>query len=155
MKATRTLFLTLFVCAFAAALYAADNPNMGVWKLNEAKSKFPPGATKNTTVMYTANGDDVKVTTDGVDGDNKPAHTEWIGKFDGKDYPVTGGESGATRSYKVVNDRTMDVTGKVNGKVNLHGKIEVAKDGKTRTVIIEATASDGKKMKSKAVYDHQ
>ena len=154
MKA-RTLLFSLFVCLFAVALYAAENPNMGTWKLDEAKSKIPAGATKNTTVVYSADGDNVKVTTDGVNGKNQPAHTEWVGKFDGKDYPVTGGESGATRSYKVINERTMDVTGKVNGKENLHGKIEVAKDGKSRTVDIESAGSDGKKMKTKGVYDKQ
>jgi hypothetical protein len=154
MKA-RTLLLTLFVCLSAVAMYAADNPNMGTWKLNEAKSKIPAGAAKSTTVVYSADGDNVKVTTDGVDGKGQPAHSEWVGKFDGKDYPVTGGEAGATRSYKVVNDRTMDITGKVGGKENLHGKIEVAKDGKSRTVDLESTAPDGKKMKSKGVYDKQ
>ena len=37
-----------------------------------------------------AAGDSVKVTTDGTDRDGKPVHGEWTGKFDGKDYPVTG-----------------------------------------------------------------
>jgi len=152
---TKNLLLILFVCSFAMAMYAADNPNMGTWKLNEAKSKFPPGAAKNDTVVYSADGDNVKVTTDGVDGKNQPAHSEWVGKFDGKDYPVTGGESGATRSYKVLNERTMDIVGKVNGKETLHGKIEVAKDGKSRTVDVESTSADGKKMKSKGFYDKQ
>lgn len=155
MMKARTLLLTLFVCLFAVAMYAADNPNMGTWKLNEAKSKIPAGAAKNTTVVYSADGDNVKVTTDGVDGKGQPAHSEWVGQFDGKDYPVTGGESGATRSYKAVNERTTDIVGKVNGKETLHGKIEVAKDGKSRTVDIESTAPDGKKMKSKGVYDKQ
>jgi len=136
-------------------MYAADNPNMGTWKLNEAKSKFAPGATKNTTVVYTADGDNIKVTTDGVDGNNKPVQTEWVGKFDGKDYPVTGGDSGSVRSYKVINERKMELTGKVGDKVVNHGTIEVAKDDKTRTVDMESTAPDGKKSKSKAVYDKQ
>jgi len=151
----RTLVLHVFVCLFALAVYAADNPNMGTWKLNEAKSKFPPGATRNNTVVYTADGDNIKVTTDGVDKDGKAVHTEWVGKFDGKDYPVTGADAGTTRSYKQVNERTLDLSTKVNGKESSHGKIEVAKDGKTRTVDLEATAPDGKKMKSRAVYDHQ
>jgi hypothetical protein len=152
---TKNLLLLLFVCLFAVAMYAADNPNMGTWKLNEAKSKIPAGAAKNTTVVYSADGDNVKVTTDGVDSKNQPAHSEWVGKFDGKDYPVTGGESGTTRAYKVINERTMDISNKINGKETLHGKIEVAKDGKSRTVDIEATAPDGKKIKSKGVYDKQ
>ena len=154
MKA-RNLLFALLMCLFAVAMSAADNPNMGTWKLNEAKSKIPAGAPKNTTVVYSADGDNVKVTTDGVDGKGQPAHSEWVGKFDGKDYPVTGGASGTTRAYKVVNERTMDITGKVDGKENLHGKIEVAKDGKSRTVDIEGTSADGKKVKSKGVYDKQ
>ncbi len=155
MKA-RTLLLTLFVCGFAMALYGAENPNMGAWKLNEAKSKFGAGAIKNNTVTYTAEGDDIKVTTDGVDKDNKAVHTEWVGKFDGKDYPVTGdAPSGSTRSYKMVNERTLDLTIKVDGKETSHGKIQVAKDGKTRTVELESTAPDGKKAKTKAVYDKE
>ncbi len=154
MKA-RTLLLTLFVCGFAVALYAADNPFMGTWKLNEAKSKFSPGATKNSTVVYSAEGDDIKVTTDGVDGDNKPVHTEWVGKFDGQDYPVTGDASGTTRSAKQINERTLELTIKADGKVTSHGRIEVSKDGKTRTVDLAGTSADGKKMKTKAVYDKE
>ncbi len=152
---TRNLLLSLFVCLFAMAMYAADNPNMGTWKLNEAKSKIPAGAPKNTTVVYSADGDNVKVTTDGVNGKGQPAQSEWVGKFDGKDYPVTGGAAGTTRSYKVINERKMELSNKVNGKENLHGTIEVAKDGKSRVVELEGTAADGKKMKSKGVYDKQ
>ncbi len=152
---TRNLLLSLFVCLFAVAMYAADNPNMGTWKLNEAKSKIPAGSPKNDTVMYSADGDNIKVTTDGVDGKGQSAHSEWVGKFDGKDYPVTGGDAGTTRSYKVINDRKMELINKVNGKETLHGTIEVAKDGKSRTVDLEGTTADGKKTKSKGVYDKQ
>lgn len=75
MKA-RTLLLTLALGSVGAAVCFADNPNMGTWKLNEAKSQLPTGATKNTTVVYEAAGDSVKVTTDGTDKDGKPIHTE-------------------------------------------------------------------------------
>src|ERR1700748_582959 len=113
---TRKLLLAGFMGLFAVAMYAADNPNMGTWKLNEAKSKIAAGAPMNNTVVYSAEGDNIKVTTDGVDGKGQPSHTEWVGQFDGNDYPVTGGEAGTTRAYKVVNDHKMDLTNKVNGK---------------------------------------
>lgn len=80
----RSMVLILAVCAVAIALTAADNPSMGTWKLNEAKSKIAAGAGKNTTVVYSAAGDQTKVTTDGVDASGKPGHSEWTGKFDGK-----------------------------------------------------------------------
>jgi hypothetical protein len=151
----RTLISLLVVCLFALAVYAADNPNMGTWKLNEAKSKIPAGAGKNTTVVYSAAANDMtKVTTDGVDSSGKPAHSEWTGKFDGKPYPVTGAD-GASRSYTQKGERTLEFTQTQGGKTVLTGKIEVAKDGKTRTVDVDGTAADGKKYKAKTVYDKQ
>src|SRR5208282_5547202 len=107
---TKTIVLTVAVCLVAVAVGFASNPNMGTWKLNEAKSKFPPGAPKNNTVVYEAVGDNVKVTVDGTDGDGKPTHNEWTGKFDGKDYPITGDPASDTRSYKKVNGNTTDLT---------------------------------------------
>jgi len=82
----RMICLLSFVILFAAAsaCVAADDPNMGTWKLNEAKSKFSPGAAKNTSVVYEAAGDSVKVTVDGVGADGKPSHNEWTGKFEAK-----------------------------------------------------------------------
>jgi hypothetical protein len=59
------------------------------------------------------------------------------------------------RSYKVVNDRTLDVVSKKDGKTVLTGRIVVSADGKTRTVTITGTNSEGKKFKSLAVYDKQ
>ena len=55
----------------------ASDVSMGNWKLNEAKSKPAPGAPKNTTVVYEAAGDNVKVTIDGIGNDGNPTHIEW------------------------------------------------------------------------------
>ena len=99
----RSFALTVVVC-FLAVLSFAQNPNIGTWKLNEAKSKLVPGAIKNTTVVYTAVGDSVKCETDGIGADGKPMHTEWTGKFDGKDYPLTGDRSSDSRAYTKVDD---------------------------------------------------
>jgi len=53
---TKTTGLTLALCFFGAALCFADDPQMGTWKLNEAKSKFAPGVPKNHTVVYETAG---------------------------------------------------------------------------------------------------
>ena len=152
---TRRILLTLALCVFAVSVVYASDVHMGTWKLNEAKSKFAPGAPKNHTVVYEAAGDSIKVTVDGVDGEGKPAHNEWTGKFDGKDYAVTGDPTADTRSYKVVNDHTLDLTGKKEGKVVTSGKIVVAPDGKSRTITTTSTDDKGKKTKNVAVYDKQ
>ena len=151
----RASLLAVAMC-FAATLCFASDPHMGTWKLNEAMSKFAPGATKNNTVVYEAAGDNTKTTIDGTDGSGKAVHNEWTGKFDGKDYPVTGDtSSGDTRSYKKVNDRTLAITVKKDGKVVTTGHITVSPDGKTRTVTTTSTGADGKKGTSTAVYDKQ
>jgi hypothetical protein len=152
---TRSVLLTFVVCLVGLTLCYADDPNMGTWKLNEAKSKIGAGAPKNHTVVYAPDGDNVKVTVDGVDADGKPTHNEWTGKFDGKDYPVTGDPTSDSRSYKKVNDRKLELTAKKDGKVTLTGTIEVSADGKTRTVKVRGTDAKGKKISSTAVYDKQ
>ena len=92
---------------------------MGTWKLNEAKSKFAPGVPKNHTVVYETAGDNVKVTVDGTDKDGKSTHNEWTGKFDGKDYPVTGDPTSDMRSYKKVGDRVLKLTVKKMERLRL------------------------------------
>lgn len=154
MKA-RTIILTLALCFVGVAVCFADNPNMGTWNLNEAKSKFGPGAPENTTVVYEAAGDNVKVTTDGTDSDGRPTHTEWTGKFDGKDYLVIGDPTSDTRSYKKIDDRTLALTNKKGGKVTTSGRIVVSADGKSRTVTTARTDSESKTISSTAVYDKQ
>ena len=154
MKAKK-LLLTMALCLFAVAVSYASSPHMGTWKLNEAKSKLAPGSPKNSTVVYEASGDSIKVTVDGVDGEGKPAHTEWTGKCDGKDDALTGDPSADMRSYKMVNEHTLEITNKKEGKVVTTGKIVVSADGKSRTITTTSTDAKGKKVKSVGVYDKE
>jgi len=151
---SKVILATLIVCLAAAAVFAAD-AFTGTWKLNEAKSKLGAGAVKNTTVTYEMVGDSIKVTLEGVAADGKATHDEWTGKYDGKDYPVTGNSMTDTRAYKKVNDHTLEATGKKGDKVVLTAKITVSADGKTRTVVSTQTTADGKKVTSTAVYEKQ
>lgn len=153
---SRKFALAVVGCFLAGmVVFAAESPHMGTWKLNEAKSKVGAGAPKNSTVVYSAAGDSVKVTVDGVDGAGKPSHNEWTGKFDGKDYPVAGEATADTRAYTKVSDTTLTFSQKKDGKVTTSGKIVISADGKSRTVTTTTTGADGKKVNSTAVYDKQ
>ncbi len=152
---TKTIVMTVAVCVMAVAVCFASNPNMGTWKLNEAKSKIPPNSTKNNTVVYEAAGDKIKVTVDGIDGAGKPQHSEWTGKFDGKDYPLTGDPNADMRSYKKIDDRTTELTNKKADKVTATARIVVSPDGKSRTVTVSGTDPSGKKVSYTAAYDKQ
>lgn len=151
----RTIVLTLVPCFVGVTMSFAADALMGTWKLNEAKSKITAGSQKNTNVVYQATGDDVKVTSDGIGGDGSPTHIEWTGKFDGKDYPVTGDPNTDMRSYKKVDDHTLELTAKKAGKVTTTGRIVVSADGKTRTVNTKGTDSTGKSFQNTAVFDKQ
>ena len=151
----KTVGLTLALCFLAGVTCFAANPHMGTWKLNEAKSKLAPGMGKNHTVVYASAGWRIKVTVDGTDAKGKPSHNEWTGKFDGKDYPVTGDPTSDMRSYKKIDDRTLELTSKKDGKVISTGQIVVSADGKSRTVTLSGTTPKGKKFKSVGVYDKQ
>jgi len=152
---TKILGLILAFCFLAGTACFAADPQMGTWKLNEAKSKVTPGTTKFNTVTFKTMFGNTKVTADGTDASGKPIHVEWSGKFDGKDYAVTGDPSGNTRSYRKVDDRTLEVTVKKNGKVIVTARTIVSSDGKSRTATVSGTTPKGKKFKNVAVYDKQ
>jgi hypothetical protein len=144
----RAIVLTLVLCFVGAIVCFAQDANMGTWKLNEAKSKLGPGAPKNSTVVYEAAGDRVKVTIDGTDKDGKPTHNEWAGRYDGKDDPVTGDPNSDARSLTKVDDRTLGVNVNKGGKTTITGRIVVSADGKSRTVTTTGTDATGKKVTS-------
>lgn len=155
MMKTRTAVVAVALSFIAIGACFAANPHIGTWKLNEAKSKLPPGMGKNTMVVYTEENDKIKVTVDGVDKDGKPTHSVWVGKFDGKAYPVEGNLPYDSVAYKVVDERTNAITTTKDGKTVWSGKITVSADGKSRTVTINGTDADGKKFKGEAVYDKE
>ena len=153
---TKTIALSLGLILAAGALYAAD-PFEGTWKLNESKSKLTRGTGKNTKVVYDSRliRDKMTVTGDGVDADGKPVHMEWKGRFNGKDYEVTGDPTSDMRSYTKVNDQTLNMISKKGGKVVAQGRIVVAADGKSRVVTLNGTTAKGKRFTNTAFYDKE
>ncbi len=152
---TKTILMTLVACCAGTVVCLAAGPEMGKWKLNEAKSQIAAGAPKLTMVTYEAAGDSVKVTVDGVGAAGKPTHSTWTGKYDGKDYPLTGDTTADTRSYTKVDEHTLAITSKKGGKAVNSGRAVVAADGKTRKVTMSGTDSSGKKITSTSEYDKQ
>jgi len=151
----RTILFTVATLLAGIAVCSAADVNTGTWKLNEAKSKVSPGAPKNTMVVIAPAGDSMKVTVDGVGADGKPSHNTWTGKFDGKDYAITGDPASDTRAYKPVDDHTLALTEKKGGKATNTGRVVISADGKTRTVTVNGTDPSGKKVNITFVYDKQ
>ena len=73
------------------AAFAQSDPQVGVWKLNIAKSKYSPGpAPKSGSTRIEAAGAGAKVTVDQELADGTKRHWEFTANYDGKDSPVTG-----------------------------------------------------------------
>jgi hypothetical protein len=145
----------LLLLAVGISYAAGNDVFMGTWKLNEAKSKIAAGMPKNSTVVNTVDGDNVKIAIDGTDTNGQPYHSEWTGKFDGKDYALTGDPANDMRSYKVINDHTLSTVSKKGGKETISARIVVSADGKTRTVTASGTDASGAKITSTQIYDKQ
>jgi hypothetical protein len=149
------IFLALTFCLATTLMCFASDPNLGSWKLNEAKSKIPAGAVKNTSVVYTMEGDKYKCVVDGVDAAGKPLHNEWTGAFDGKDYALVGDPTADTRAIKMLSPNKYSLTNKKDGKTTTNGTITLSADGKTRTVSTTGALTGGKKSSVTFVYDKQ
>src|SRR6267143_6814256 len=93
---------SVLAVSFPVAAQAQD-PWVGGWKLNLAKSKYDPAnlAPKSQTLKQEAMaGGGMKATTDGVDAQGKPTHTEIMTMFDGKSSEVKGApDANTTRVY--------------------------------------------------------
>jgi hypothetical protein len=148
-----TMVLTFCIFAAGTCFAAILDPQIATWKLNPAKSKLNRQMGRNDLVNYEWSFFKIKVTISGVDARGNPVHSEWKGKFDGQDYPVSGDPTSDARAYRKVNDNTLDFTIKKGGAVVATGRIVVAPDGNSRTVTSWAKDARGKRITSVAVYN--
>jgi hypothetical protein len=104
-------FLPVALFLISTAMFAADNPFLGTWKLNTAKSKSSPmPVAQSMTVKFDADGEKVRRTVTGVDGEGKPimqggpegSSIPW----DGKDYAMQNGPP-MTVAVKRVGDKPL------------------------------------------------
>jgi hypothetical protein len=152
-------FLAVVVGSIVFALGAgaqAQAPKglMGTWKLNVAKSKFNPGpAPKSMTVVYTPDGDGVKIVVDTTPAEGAAQHWEMRGKYDGKDNPMTGNPAADTVSLKRTDERTSDSVFKKDGKTVATNHRSLSADGKTLTITSKGLTADGKPRSDVQVFE--
>ena len=137
--------------ALSSSAPALDHePLLGTWRLNFAQSTFasgPPPYTRVTTKIESSD-DGLKVIYDMVGERGGVTHWEWMGRLDGKDYPLEGIEEVATNAYSRITDRTYDVVSKINGRITTTTRIVISPDGRTMTVTSTST-----RVINTAIYD--
>ena len=155
----RTRFALLLLALFAASvgLKAADDPMLGSWKLNIAKSKFGPGpvmqAETNQVEPFGGNG--IKLTAQITRADGTKVTESYAGTFDGKEFSV-GGDANVDAAYlKRIDAYTMERVNKKAGKPTTSMKYVVSKDGKTKTVTVTGTTAQGEPVSTVLVFEKQ
>ena len=137
---------------------AQENPFVGTWKLDVAKSKYsgekPPQSATRTVV---AQGDGLKVTNQGVSADGNPTGYSYTTNLDGKDSPISGtGPNGAdTAAVTRVDANTVTVIVKKAGKTLDTVRTVVSKDGKVTTITGKGMNAQGQPIGFTAVYEKQ
>jgi len=150
------MWLGLAAVIVVPVLAQAD-PQVGVWKLNVAKSKYSPGPvpTSATTTIEAA-GKGTKVSVDQTMPDGSKRQWSVTADYDGKDTPVVGNNPDAdTIARTRVNASTVRTVSKKGGKVTTTQTSAVSADGKTRTVTTKGVNAKGETVNNVAIYDRQ
>ena len=139
MKKSFWISVVLCVVAAGAELSAAENPFVGTWKLNPAKSKF----TGSTITFDQLPSGEWKTTAAGM---------SYTFRTDGKEYQALFDRK---VTWNQANDRTYGSTVTFGGKTLVTERYEIAPDNKTMTVTAEGTTPSGDKFKEVSSYGRE
>jgi len=122
------------VLAAGSLLLAQDNPFVGTWKLNVAKSKYNPGPPpQSQTRTWDASG---MVMVNGVGATGKPFSYGYSVKGDGKDSPTMGAipNKADMISTKKIDANTYEAKFMTAGKQVETTTFKISNGGKTLTI---------------------
>src|SRR5215813_10704374 len=98
----------IFATALPGAGLAQSNPWLGMWKLNLAKSTYPPGqAPRSSTYNYQVTGANLTNTVETVDAAGASTTTLNPHIYDGQTHPLTGNPNADARNYTRVDPNTV------------------------------------------------
>ncbi len=145
--------LLVVVSVISVAMYAADS-EVEIWKFNPAKSS-PSNLKSRTEVIEDISDGRMKVTRTELREDGINRTFSFTFKYDGKEYPVTGGTFGTIAQKRLdANTTTFEV--KMTGTgYHASGTFTISKDGKTRTQVDKGIGQNGKPFELIRIYDKQ
>ena len=154
----RTITVVLAMLVASVGLRAQDNPLLGTWKINLAKTKYNAGTPpKNQVITYDMVGDALRLTAE-IDNAQGHVTNSYTAKYDGKDYPFTStarNAAGETVRLKRMDANTTQRTtwfqGKQIGTVNE----VVSNGGKTLTRTQKGVSAQGQPVDNVQVLDKQ
>ena len=161
VRSARSVSILLAVCllgALTAVAFAQDDPHIGTWQLNLAKSTFNPGpAPKKQSLWYKAEPGGLTALLQGIDATGLPINPD-AGNLsiylDGKEHPTPqAGYDSST--WTSINANEYVVHRKKAGKIVLTTTNVVSSDGRTMTITTTGVDRDGRPTHTVRVYDKQ
>jgi hypothetical protein len=118
---------------------AKDDPFVGSWVLDRAKSEFSGNIPEKRRTIFELTPDGkIKHITETIVANGSTDRIEYAAKYDEKDVPISNSFLW-TVSLKRINPRTVERNGKVNGMVVETSTRTVSADGKTLTITTSGT----------------
>ncbi len=140
--------------AFAGTLFAQD-PFVGTWKLDTAKTRYEAGTpAKDVTLTIAEQGDDLQVTATGTNSDGSPLSVKYTVPKKGGAGQVQEGPYDAINS-KRVSANVRENTYMKNGKEVATRRSVVSRDGKTLRTTVKGTGTQGEAVAGTDVYEKQ
>jgi len=148
--------MAIGVAITAIGMFGADS-SVGTWKFNAAKSKTTAAnPIKSQTDVREATPDGgMKVTRTGEMKDGTVVNFSFTIKYDGKEYPVTGGPFDTLSVKRTDANTTTFEVRKTGGKYHVTGRTAISKDGKTMTQTSKGTDADGKPVTATYIFNKQ
>jgi hypothetical protein len=88
----------------------------GIWKLNPAQSDIP-SVTRSQTLTIETDGDHVSMREELVNDRDEHLTIAFQGRFDGRDYPVSGTPFADTVAYRLLSPTVIEGVAKKDGRV--------------------------------------
>jgi hypothetical protein len=132
----------------------AQNPMVGHWTLNTAKSTSSAPMPKKRDIAITQKGADITVVVDEVAADGTATKWRFTTKGDGKPVPVTGLPA-ADSATSTLTGQTGKTVYTKDGKPVMETNTEVSADGKVLALKGTRPGPDGKQVTFSSHYDRK
>jgi hypothetical protein len=140
----RAVVVLVAALAWPAALGAQNEPFLGIWELNLARSSITRGAPPlGETIINVTESGGFKSTLAVVNERSTSVEIHHY-NFDGS-FHQTEGSDPRELSFKRIDRNTIEQDTRRNGQVTVNRHIELSKDGKTMTFNASGTTGGGQK----------
>ncbi len=159
MKMNPRSIMTVVLMAMwtvSVAPRAAENPFVGSWKKDVAKSAAASASSPDDSVMRVeAHDGGIRVIRELAGSKGESGRWEYIATFDGKDSPIANDPHRDSIAFQQIDSHTLQAINKKDGKVTSSPRWAVSKDGQTLTISWQDKNAQGEPINNVRIYNRQ